>query len=278
MTVLGGDFGAAGGAYAFRGNSKADMSIAKLGGGGIVAEPMLLGVGDLKWSPIVQGNIGSAKTENRFKTGYLQGNINTYSLLAIEFGGGARIFITDNLSISPTISGIYSHTTNEFNALNANGDAIKAAASGTYVDWSMDAWSVVPSLNLKYEYQLGQTTFSLSSLYNFFHTESFKSSSVVVGVNGSSHTWENKLDVDLPLGWTLFDRELHTGGFISRTEMFGGVAEGLNEDHVYMVNGRLVLDLMGKLWKVRYLGIGSSYFWADHFNGWSAGLDVRLKF
>jgi hypothetical protein len=40
----------------------------------------------------------------------------------------------------------------------------------------------------------------------------------------------------------------------------------------------LVLDLLGKVWKVRWLGIGYSYFWGDHFNGWSVGVDLRLKF
>jgi hypothetical protein len=44
------------------------------------------------------------------------------------------------------------------------------------------------------------------------------------------------------------------------------------------VNGRFVLDLEGKIWAVRWLGVGCSYFWADRFSGWSAGLDVRLKF
>jgi len=48
---------------------------------------------------------------------------------------------------------------------------------------------------------------------------------------------ENKLDVGVPLGWKLFDQELHTGGFFSRTELFGNAAEGLNENHIYTVNG-----------------------------------------
>jgi len=82
----------------------------------------------------------------------------------------------------------------------------------------------------------------------------------------------------VPLGWKLFDRELHTGGFFSRTELFGNAAEGLNENHIYTVNGRFVMDLLGKVWKVRWLGLGASYFFGDHFDGWSAGLDLRFQF
>ena len=39
VTILGGDYGAAGGIYTFRGGKVANLSVAKIGGGGIVAEP-----------------------------------------------------------------------------------------------------------------------------------------------------------------------------------------------------------------------------------------------
>ena len=93
-----------------------------------------------------------------------------------------------------------------------------------------------------------------------------------------SHTWQNKLDVDAPLGLRFLGQELHAGGFISRTDLFGGVYGGLNENHLYTANGRFVMDLLGKVWKVRWVGIGVSYFWGDHFDGWSAGVDLRLQF
>ena len=49
-------------------------------------------------------------------------------------------------------------------------------------------------------------------------------------------------------------------------------------DHSDEVAGRFVLDFLGKLWKVRWLGLGASYFWGHEFSGWSAGVDVRLQF
>ena len=278
VTVLGGDYGAAGGVYTFRGGNLADLSIAKLGGGGIVANPRPLGLGDLKWAPVLQGNLGHLSAENQFTTGYLQGNRSLYDVLAVEVGAGARFFFGDHLSLTPTVSGIYGHTENEFKPQNANGYYVKTNASGTFVDWALDTWSVVPALELDYQWMWRRTTFEFSSRYNFFHTESFNSSSPVVSVSGDSHTWENKLDVDVPLGWKLFGRELHSGGFFARTELFGGAADGLHENHIYTVNGRFVLDVLGQVWKVRWLGVGCSYFWGEHFNGWSAGLDLRFKF
>ncbi len=278
VSILGGDYAAAGGIYTFRGGSLADLSITKIGGGGMVASLKPLGLGNLQWAPVLQGNLGMVSAANRFPTGYLEGNQMNYDTLAIEVGGGAAFFLTDHLSLTPTISGIYGRVENKFDALNANGDYVKSVASGTYVDWTMETWSVVPALDLDYQWMWGRTTFDFSSGYSFFHTESFESSSPIVGVNGNSSTWANKLDVDVPLGLKVFDHELHTGGFFSRTELFGDAAKGLNTDYVYTANGRLVLNFLGKLWKVKWLGLGASYFWGQGFSGWSAGVDMRFQF
>ena len=237
-----------------------------------------MGLGDLKWSPVLLGNVGHIEAENEFNKGHLHGNRMSYDIWAGQLGGGARFYLTDRLSLSPTISGIYGHTENEFKPKNAIGRSIEAAASGTFVNWDLDTWAVSPSIDARYEWIWGRTTFELTSRFTFFHTESFQSSSDVVGVEGDSSTWENKLDVDVPLGLCVLGRELHSGGFFSRTDLHDGIADGLNENHVYTANGRLVLDVLGKLWKVRWVGVGASYFWGDHANGWTTGLDMRLQF
>ena len=278
VSILGGDYAAAGGVYSFRGGSMADLSITKIGGSGLVASPKPLGLGNLQWAPVLQGNLGMVSVENRFNTGYLEGNQMNYDTLAIEAGGGVAIFLTDNLSLTPTISGIYGRVENRFSPHNTTGEFVKSVGSGTLVDWTMDTWSVVPALELDYQWTWGRTVFDFSSGYDFFHTESFESSSPIMGVKGDSSTWENKLDVDVPLGLKVFSRELHTGGFFSRTEVFGNAAQGLKTGYVYTANGRLVLDFLGKLWKVKWLGVGASYFWGQNFSGWSAGMDVQLKF
>src|SRR5262249_18446186 len=179
---LGGDYAAAGGIYTFRGGSLADLSISKVGGGGAVASPSPLGLGGLAWAPVLQGNLGMVSAVNTFQTGYLAGNKMTYDTLAVAVGAGVAIHFTKHLSLSPTISGIYGHVENEFEPQNANGDFVKSVGSGTIVDWTLDTWSVVPALELDYEWMWGRTTFEFSSRGSFFHTESFESSSPIVGV------------------------------------------------------------------------------------------------
>ena len=278
LTILGGDYSAAGGIYTFRGGTLADLSMVKIGGGGDVAAPSPLGLGSTKWAPVLEGNLGDLSVENQFQTGYLQGNRVRYDTLAIQGGAGARFYFNEHLSLAPTLSGIYAHTENQFQPGNALGQAIKIAGSGIFVDYDVDTWSVSPSLDLRYRWLWGRTTFLFSSRYDFFHTESFKSSSPLATLTGDSHTWENKLDVDLPLGLKTLGCEWHTGGFFSRTELFGGVAEGLDAGYTYTANGRFVLDLLGKFWKLRWVGVGASYVWGSDLSGWTAGVDLSFKF
>lgn len=275
--ILGGDYGAAGGFYSFKGGRVAELSVSKLGGGGEIVAPKPLGLGDVTWAPVLQGNLGHLNADNKFQNGYLEGNRLTYDVLAVQGGGGVRFYFNEHFSLAPTLSGIYGRTENRFKAENAVGQFLKTNLTGTVVDWTLNSWSIQPALDLSYDWLWGRTTFDFSSRYNFFHTESFESTSPIISVNGGSHTWENKLDVDIPLGWSLFGRELHTGGFFARTELFGGISDGLNDDHIYTVNGRFVMDLAGKIRKVRWAGLGFSYFFADHFSGWSAGLDFRFQ-
>ncbi len=278
VTILGGDYGAAGGLYTFRGGTLADVSVAKIGGGGDIASLRPVGSGEMGWAPVLLGNFGSLSAVNTFQQGYLQGNQMKYDTLAVQLGGGARFYFTEHLSLAGTVSGIYGHVENEFIPKNAIGETVHELASGTFVDWDLDTWSVAPGVDGRYEWLWGRTRFEFSSRYTYFHTENFSGSSPSISVDGDSGTWENKLDADVPLGWKVFGRELHTGGFFSRTEVFGGAANGLNADHIYTVNGRLVLDFLGRIWALRWLGLGTSYFWSDNFGGWSAGVDVRFKF
>jgi hypothetical protein len=143
----------------------------------------------------------------------------------------------------------------------------------------VDTWTIRPSADFQYIYLWGRTIFTLSSEPTFFHTESFSASNPNVSINGDSTTWKNKVDVDIPLGKDLWGHELRTGGYFSRTDLYGGVNDGLSLDHLYEFHGRLVLDYLNQLWKVQWIGIGASYLWGNNeFSGWSIGADVAFRF
>jgi hypothetical protein len=277
VTILGGDYAAARGFYSLRGGDAADLDITKLGGGGPIGALRPLGTSGLKWAPLLQGNLGWVKATNTFETGYLEGNRSVYDTFAAALGGGARLSFSDHASVGVVLSGMYGKTRNDFRAENDIGRAFESVASGRFVDWEVETWSIAPAAEFQYVWTRGVARLDFTSRYNFFHTESFRGSSPFIHVDGDSHTWENRVGVESPAGFSVFGTPLETGGFLSRIELSGGVADGLDTSYAYTANGRLVLDLTDRLWKTRWLGIGATYFRGTHFRGWSAGIDARFR-
>jgi len=165
------------------------------------------------------------------------------------------------------------------NAKSAFGQANFAAAKQLgLIDWHVDTWTVRPGVDGSVLWNWGRTVFEFTSGFAYFHTEDFSSTSDNVKVDGDSQTWMNKIDIDIPLGKRVFGHELHTGGSFSRTDFFGDIKDGFDTDYLYEAHGRVVLDFLGKLWKVQWIGLGGSYMFGQNFDGWSFGFDVRFKF
>jgi Solitary outer membrane autotransporter beta-barrel domain len=281
LTILGGDYGVAGGAFSSTQNKddNANLNLSKFGGSGVIGAPRPLGSLDIGWQPQVQGSMGYLTAKNHFTEGLLQHDTSENKTFAIQFGGGVRLWFDDHFSIAPTFMGMYGHSENDYTAKSAFALAnLSEAKHLGLIDWNADTWTIRPSLDFQYQYTWRRTIFTLSSEPTFFHTESFHSSSSFVDVNGDSETWENKIDVDVPTGVELFGHELRTGGFFSRTDLYGNIRDGLNTDYVYEGHGRLVLDFLDQLWKVQWIGIGGSYLWGSNFTGWSIGADVAFRF
>jgi hypothetical protein len=277
-TILGGDFGVTGASYT--GDSGAKIDLQKFGGGGDVGDIKPLGDLGIGWQPRLQGSMGYLSAKNDISTGQLAGTESKFHTFAIQFGGGARLWFNDAFSIAPTVMGMYGHTKNDFYP-NTNAFAIAnhaAAQQLGLVDWTADTWTIRPALDLQYIYLWRRTIFTLSSDPTYFHTDSFSTSNPNVNVSGDSETWQNKIDIDIPLGKKVFGHELRTGGSFSRTEYFGDIKSGLNTDHLYEIHGRLTLDYLNQLWKVQWIGIGGSYLWGSNFHGYSIGADVQFRF
>ena len=279
LTILGGDYGLAGGTYDSTGRNHVDMSVSKFGGSGDIGDPQQLGDLPIGWQPRLQGSMGYVDAKNHLNSGLLDGDISEFRTFAIQFGGGVRLWWNDSLSVAPTLMGMYGHTSNEYSAASTfMVNNLPRARQLGLVDWNTSTWTVRPSLNIQYVYLWERTVFTLSSDPTYFHTKSFGSSSPNINISGSSESLANRFDVDVPLGKELYGHELRTGGFFSRTELYGDLKEGLNTDHLYEVHARLVLDFLNQFWKAQWIGIGGSYLWGSNFNGWTVGADIAFRF
>jgi hypothetical protein len=280
-TILGGDYGVGGGNYnGGSGDKNSEVSISKFGGEGDVGSPQQLGSLDIGWQPQLQGSMGYLTAKNTYdSSSLLHGDKNENKTFAIQFGGGARFWFNDAFSIAPTFMGMYGHSENTYTAKSAFALAnLTEAKQLGLIDWSADTWTIRPAMDFQYKLTWHRTIFTLSSDPTYFYTDTFNSSQANVHISGNSVTWQNKLDVDVPLGVELFGHELRTGGFFSRTELYDGIRDGLNSEYLYEAHERLVLDFLGELWKVQWIGLGVSEYKGNDFTGWSVGADVAFRF
>ena len=278
--ILGGDYGLNGGSYKSS-DQNVNLNISKFGGMGDVGDPMPIGNSGIAWQPRLQGSMGSLTTDKTYGNSnpLIKGDKNQYDTFAIQFGGGARFWFNDNLSLAPTIMGMYGYTENTYTAHSAFGQAnLAAARAAGVVDWDINTWTIRPACELAYVFTWRRTIFTLTSDGTYFHTESFASTNPNLDINGNSEMWQNKIDVDVPLGVQIFNHELRTGGYFSRSDFYGDLNTGLNTEHLYEVHGRVVLDFLGQLWKCQWIGLGYSYLWGSNFTGVSYGLDVAFRF
>ena len=286
LTILGGDFGFSDGSFRSgghqqpgRASNQVESDVTKGGGSGDVGDPMPIGNLNIGWQPRLQGNLGYLESENLPRVGLLASDRSAYRTDALEFGVGARLWLSDRFSIAPTLSGLFGHTSNTYTAnsafLRANQ---KLATQLGLINWSIDTWTLRPAINAQYIINWGRSLITLSSDSTYFHTEDFGSSNPNVYISGDSGSLTNKIDLDIPLGFEVRGHELRSGGYFSRTEMFGDLRSGLDVEHINELHGRLVMDFLNQFWKVQWIGVGASYLWGPNITGWTVGADVAFRF
>lgn len=285
LAILAGDYGITGGDFRTTGKFQGDetidaeMVVTKLGGAGDFGTPRPVGNLPVGWQGRLQGNMGYIEATNRLHSPLLEGDVNTFKEYAVEFGGGARLWLSDGLSLAPTVLGLYGHTVNSYtpNSPFMQTNFVRAIDMGL-VNLSVDTWTLRTGLNIQYLITWDRTRIKLSSEPVYYHTQSFNSSNANVSLTGDSQTIASMIDIDIPLGVALFGHELRSGGSFEHTDFFGDLKTGLNVDHIDEVEGRVVLDFLNELWKVQWIGFSASYVWGTRFTGWTAGLDIVFRF
>jgi hypothetical protein len=277
MSILGTQAGASGGTYLFDANDTA-LDVARVTGRGDIGDPKPIGESGVGWNLLFEGGIGHATFTNRFNTNQLAGNESEVSTIGVSLGAGVRFTFLEHFSVAPTIGVIYSHSENEFTARTDVGQAILAQADGRLVNWDVDLFTIVPGLEGRYRRRFGPMTLELTSAFKYFQTWPIRRSTEALSFESDSKWWRNELDVDFRLPLYAFGRQFRTGAYVARSELWDGLETAFRSDYLYDVGGRFVIDLLGALWKVEWIGIGGGYFWNSSFSGWTVGADIRMKF
>ena len=281
FAVLGTQSGASGGTYTSKFNDT-DLAITRVTGRGDVAGPKPLGDSGILWSPMVEGGVGYGTFENNFPGGALAGNQSTVESLAIFLGGGVRFTFWEHVSLAPTFGIIYAHTENDFDARNDAGREVVRLAGpdvvNNVINWSADTFTLVPGLELRYRRLFGSVQLTLKSTFKYFHTEPIERSTTALSFESSSQWWFNEVDVEWRMPVYLWGRQLRTGVYFARSDLFGGLEDSFGTSYFYQTGGRLVMDVQGLFWKLETVGVGAGYFWSDKFSGWSIGAEISFAF
>ena len=278
MVILGGDNGINGGKYTFDTNSNSNLRIIKGGASGPVTRPKPMGWKGLEWAPLLIINGGYLDSDHVIAGTTLAGNETETKTYAGELGTGARFKLTPNVSVAPKLSLIYGRTNNEFTANNQAGIDLENFQGGQFVDWTLNSMTVSPAFDLKLDWDIGRAVFEFVSDYRYFHIWSFGETSPVVSLDGSSHTWNNSIDIDVPLGWKVVGRELHVGAAYDHWSLFGDIEQAMNAGYAQGFAAHVALDFTSKFFQTRWVGLGGRYFWGPNFSGWGVGLNVRMAF
>jgi hypothetical protein len=288
LQILGGDYGLSGGQFRSTGkfvptsNADADLHFSKLGGSGDFGSPKPLGGLDVGWQLHLQGNMGKFKATNRLHVPGLEGDLSSISGYALEFGGGARFWVSDRVSIAPLVMALYGQTTQTYTPSGVTTGSNPAQTVppnlASLVNWKVDTLTGVASIDVQYEFLWHRAILTFSGNPTFYDTRTLHTTNHQIGANGNSSSMETKFELDVPIGLQLFDHELRTGGYLSHTDLFGGLKDGLGVSSINEVHGRITLDFMQQLRHVRWLGVGASYLWGPGLKGWTAGADLSFWF
>ena len=255
----------------------ADGSIYKIPWDFELWEPGPLGETGMNWTMVLNGGVGYGRFVNKFQKNVLAGNESDFNSLALGVGVGPRLYFGDTgFSVLTAFGLVYAYTKNDFHAHNALGDSI--VADGRYVNWTAQTISVEPSIGLQYKKAFGRWTPKVNSDFAYFNTQPIYRSTDALSFTSHSMIWANKFDLDYLTPWNVWDCPMHFGGDIGRTDLFQGLRGALGTDHFYQTDGRLTFDVLGRIWKVKSVGISGGYFWCETFSGYSIGLEGSVSF
>jgi hypothetical protein len=118
---------------------------------------------------------------------------------------------------------------NDFDAQNDLGRQVVQLAGSKGADnilnWSADTLTIVPGIEARYRHLFSPVQVTVRSLFKYFNTNPIERSTTALSFESSSEWWLNELDLEWRMPLYLWGRQLRTGAYVSRSEIFGGAED-----------------------------------------------------
>ena len=280
--ILGGMENVSGGAYTWR-DSDETLPLLKVPlRYEIQADrPYWIGETGLSWSPVLQGEAGYVSSSTAFENTALEGNQSESSSYIAGLGGGARVHLSDAVSVLPLFEALYSYSAERFHVGNAAGSAVLAAAAagGEYVDWSVHGMTIVPQADIRLGRWWDDVKPELTSRYAFYHGVPIQGAPDLSTFETDSHTWINQASVEARTPLAVGTERIRVSVHAARANAYGGLADAMKTGAFHTAGARAALGVEeGILGPVDAVGLGGAYTWSNRFTGWAVELRASLRF
>jgi hypothetical protein len=225
--------------------------------------------------PQVRGVLGNLESKRSVPTGG-PGSTDDFSRLEVftaGVSGGVVYRVWEELRITPLIGVAYSHIKRRYDYNNSFSQTNLFPFDREAFNTSVDVMTYSPSVEAEYTFRHNATTIIPKIRYAHLFNESFASKSSVIDVSSDSGMLQSFVDVETPLGYTLFGQDLGLHPFIVRTDLFGTAKDARGPNYFHEIGTDLTFtDEKRELFKG--FSLGASYIFGNDFSGYRIGLGL----
>jgi hypothetical protein len=225
--------------------------------------------------PQVRGVLGSLESKRSIATGG-PGTIDDFSRLEVLTAGISGGFVYRawrELRITPLIGAAYSHIKRRYDYNNSFSQTNLMPFDREAFNTSVDVMTYSPSVEVDYTFRSGETTLIPKMRYAHLFNDSVSSESSVIDVSSDSGMLQSFIDIETPLGYSLFGQALGLHPFLVRTDVFGSAKEARGPNYFHEVGADLTFkDSSRKI--LEGFSVGASYIFGDDFSGYRIGVGL----
>lgn len=225
--------------------------------------------------PHVRGILASLKSTRSVPTGG-PGSVDDFSRLEVltaGVAGGIVYQACDDLRITPLFEVAYSNIERKYDYNNAYSQANLSPFDRDAFNTSVEVMTYSPSIEADYTIRHNETKIIPKLRYAHLFNESISSKSSVVDVSSDSGLLQSFLDIETPLGTTLFGQQLGLHPFIVRTDVFGTAKDARGPNYFHEVGADLTFT-EDQRELLKGFSLGASYIFGDDLTGYRIGLGL----
>ena len=140
---------------------------------------------------------------------------------------------------------------------------------------SVDVLTYSPSLEAEYTLKDGETSYTPKIRYAHLFNDSVSSDSSIIDVNGDSGLLQTFLEVNTPLGYSLYCHELGLRPFLVRTDVFGEAKDAEGPNYFHELGVHLTFN-RGSEYTIKGFSFGASYIVGHDLTGYRLGIGLDL--